>query len=152
MVTIDICRRTDPLPEPKSKRVPVRLREKIHKCSAAKQRKGRKEAKKDVTWKSKLKKDPGIPNLFPFKDQILQEIEEKRKIREEDNARRRELAKAQRRGGGEAAEADAMEDSEEEFERFDLEGSEGDSEEEDSMMVVSFALLLNSSGANTDAG
>lgn len=33
-------------PEPKSKRVPVRLRNKIEKASAAKQRKARKQAKK----------------------------------------------------------------------------------------------------------
>jgi len=25
-----------------------------------------------------LKKDPGIPNLYPFKDQLLREIEERK--------------------------------------------------------------------------
>lgn len=44
-------------------------------------------------WKSRLKKDPGIPNLFPFKDKILAEIEEKKRLRAEETARRREATK-----------------------------------------------------------
>lgn len=84
--------------KPKSKRVPVRLRHKIEKASAAKQRKERKEAKKNPQWRSRLKKDPGIPNLFPYKDKILAEVEESRRRKEEETQRRRELAKAQRNG------------------------------------------------------
>ncbi|KAK0920408.1 nuclear GTP-binding protein nug1 [Friedmanniomyces endolithicus] len=53
--------------KPVSKRTPVRLRHKIQKASVAKQRKGRKEAKKNPQWRSRLTKDPGIPNLFPYK-------------------------------------------------------------------------------------
>ncbi|KAF2656500.1 hypothetical protein K491DRAFT_767700 [Lophiostoma macrostomum CBS 122681] len=110
--------------KPTSKRVPVRLRHKIEKASAAKQRKAKKQAKKNPEWRSKIKKDPGIPNLFPYKDKILQEIEEKRRLKEEENLRRRELAKAQKLGG--QAVADAMEDSEPEDEPLlDLD-SEGD--------------------------
>jgi nuclear GTP-binding protein len=41
-----------------------------------------------------LKKDPGIPNLFPFKDKILEEIEEKKRKKAEDGQRLREAAKA----------------------------------------------------------
>ena len=44
-------------------------------------------------WKSRLKKDPGIPNLFPFKDKILQEIEEKKRLKAEEQAKQREDAK-----------------------------------------------------------
>ncbi|KAN0067721.1 P-loop containing nucleoside triphosphate hydrolase protein [Elaphomyces granulatus] len=76
----------------KSKRTPVRLRHKIEKASAAKQRKLRKLAKKNPQWRSKLKKDPGIPNLFPFKDKILHEIEEKRRLKAEDVQRARQNA------------------------------------------------------------
>ena len=36
-------------------------------------------------WRSRLKKDPGIPNLFPFKDKILQEIEESKRLKAEDD-------------------------------------------------------------------
>ncbi|KAK1837262.1 P-loop containing nucleoside triphosphate hydrolase protein [Podospora conica] len=80
--------------KPKSKRVTVRLRHKIQKASAAKQRKDRKKDKKNPQWVSKLKKDPGIPNLFPYKDKLLAQIEEDRVRRKEDQVRRRELAKA----------------------------------------------------------
>jgi nuclear GTP-binding protein len=76
----------------------VRLRHKIEKASAAKQRKQRKLAKKDPTWRSRLKKDPGIPNLFPFKEKILQEIEQKKLQKEEDAAKRKADAKAARSG------------------------------------------------------
>lgn len=84
--------------EPKSKRTPVRLRHKIEKASAAKQKKGRKLAKKNPEWRSRLKKDPGIPNLFPYKDKILAEIEEGRRRKAEEAMRRREEAKATRTG------------------------------------------------------
>lgn len=47
-----------------------------------------------------MKKDPGIPNLFPYKDKILQEIEANRERKREEAERRRELAKAARTGGG----------------------------------------------------
>lgn len=79
--------------KPKSKRTPVRLRHKIEKASAAKQRKQRKLAKNNPEWRSRLKKDPGIPNLFPYKDRILHEIEEKKRLKEEEFQGKREEAK-----------------------------------------------------------
>ncbi len=54
----------------------------------------KKQAKKNPEWKSKLKKDPGIPNLFPYKDKLLHQIEEERIRKKEEQLRRRELAKA----------------------------------------------------------
>ena len=84
--------------KPQSKRVPVRLRHKIQKASSAKQKKQRKEAKKNPQWRSRLKKDPGIPNLFPFKAQMLAELEEKKRMKEEEQLRKREVARAQREG------------------------------------------------------
>ena len=84
--------------KPQSKRTPVRLRHKIQKASAAKQKKSRKDAKKNPQWKSRLKKDPGIPNLFPFKAQVLAEIEETKRKKEEEQQRRRDIAKSQREG------------------------------------------------------
>ncbi|KAI0850528.1 P-loop containing nucleoside triphosphate hydrolase protein [Daldinia vernicosa] len=90
----------------KSKRTPVRLRHKIEKASAAKQRKARKEAKKNPQWTSKLKKDPGIPNLFPYKEKILHEIEEGRRRKQEEQQRRKELAKAAKTGSTNEAEKD----------------------------------------------
>ncbi|KAL9013762.1 MAG: hypothetical protein Q9173_001575 [Seirophora scorigena] len=41
-------------------------------------------------WRSRLKKDPGIPNLFPYKDKILHQIEEKKRLKEEEVLRRGE--------------------------------------------------------------
>lgn len=51
------------------------MREGIKKKAAAHRRKERKNAKKDPTWKSRVKKDPGIPANFPYKARILEEIE-----------------------------------------------------------------------------
>ncbi|TLD34628.1 putative nucleolar gtp-binding protein 2 [Venturia nashicola] len=119
--------------KPTSKRQPVRLRHKIEKASAAKQRKERRKAKADPTWRTRLKKDPGIPNLFPFKEKILQEIEQKKQAKEEDAQRRREEAKARRNGiVGEAAaeveeeDADQLRDfgSDDEGEGVDMEVDE----------------------------
>ncbi|EYE91174.1 putative GTP binding protein [Aspergillus ruber CBS 135680] len=80
-----------------SKRTPTRLRHKIAKASASKGRKERKLAKKNPEWRSKVKKDPGIPNLFPLKDQMLHEIEEKKRLKEEEQNRIRDEARERRR-------------------------------------------------------
>lgn len=45
-----------------------------------------------------MKKDPGIPNLFPYKEKILAEIEEGRRKKAEDAAKRRADAKATKTG------------------------------------------------------
>ncbi|KAL5341838.1 P-loop containing nucleoside triphosphate hydrolase protein [Aspergillus crustosus] len=79
-----------------SKRTPVRLRHKIEKASAAKQKKQRKLAKKNPEWRSKIKKDPGIPNLFPHKEKMLHEIEERRRLKTEEQERIREDARTRR--------------------------------------------------------
>lgn len=84
---------------PNSKRTTTRLRNKIQKASAAKQRKDRKLAKKNPEWRSKLKKDPGIPNLFPYKEKMLEEIEQKRAKKAEEAQRKKEMAKAAKTGG-----------------------------------------------------
>ncbi|KIW34786.1 uncharacterized protein PV07_01542 [Cladophialophora immunda] len=119
----------------KSKRTPVRLRHKIEKASAAKQRKLRKEEKKNPQWKSRLKKDPGIPNLFPFKEKLLEELEEKKRQKAEQGQRLREAAKEKKRGGKDAqtrktAEAEDDDDlMEEEDELLDEDMDEDDDEE-----------------------
>ncbi|KAI1844329.1 hypothetical protein JX266_009423 [Neoarthrinium moseri] len=115
--------------KPKSKRTPVRLRHKIEKASAAKQRKARKEAKKNPQWRSKLKKDPGIPNLFPYKEKILQEIEEGRRRKQEEIQKRREMAKAAKTG----ANAEGEDEDEVDMDGADGEGFEGFAEDDDMM-------------------
>ncbi|KKK26965.1 GTP-binding protein [Aspergillus rambellii] len=101
-----------------SKRVPVRLRHKIEKASAAKQRKMRKLAKKNPEWRSKIKKDPGIPNLFPHKDKLLHEMEERKRLKMEEQEQIREDARArriaQKQQGEEGGAEDQMGDAREE--------------------------------------
>ncbi|CCE64729.1 hypothetical protein TPHA_0I02250 [Tetrapisispora phaffii CBS 4417] len=75
-----------------SKRTSTRMKEGIKKKAAAQNRKERKLAKKDVTWKSRGKKDPGIPANFPYKNKIIEEIEAKKMKDLEE----KELAKQQR--------------------------------------------------------
>ncbi|KAJ7873382.1 hypothetical protein B0H14DRAFT_2720500 [Mycena olivaceomarginata] len=52
-----------------------------------------KAAKKNPQWKSKHKKDPGIPNNFPYKDQILAEITDQRRLAADEKQRRKEQKK-----------------------------------------------------------
>ncbi|OKL60096.1 hypothetical protein UA08_04489 [Talaromyces atroroseus] len=117
----------------KSKRTPVRLRHKIEKAGAAKQRKLRKQAKKDPTWRSKIKKDPGIPNLFPFKDKILAEIEEKKRLKQEELLRVREEARERRKAEKKAAgiETADSEDNDEPIGDIDIDDVDVDGMDED---------------------
>ena len=84
-----------------SKRGKTHQREKIKHKVTETRKKAKKEAKKNPQWKSSAfqvwverkhmanlcynleqKKDPGIPNNFPYKDRVLAEIaEERRKVR-----------------------------------------------------------------------
>lgn len=117
--------------KPQSKRVPVRLRHKIQKASAAKQKKQRKEAKKNPQWRSRLKKDPGIPNLFPYKAKILAEVEENKRRKEEEAQRKRDIAKAQRNGSTAAATDAQSDDADQDDVLFDHDSSE--EQDEDAM-------------------
>ncbi|OAL39890.1 hypothetical protein AYO20_00802 [Fonsecaea nubica] len=121
-------------PFSKSKRTPVRLRHKIEKASAAKQRKLRKEEKKNPQWKSRLKKDPGIPNLFPFKEKLLEELEEKKRQKAEQGQRLREAIKEKKRAGKDGrsgANAEAEEENEDDLMEEEDELLDEDMEEDD---------------------
>lgn len=69
--------------KPTSKRMTTRLREGIKKKASAQRRKDKKTSKRDVTWKSRKEKDPGIPSSFPYKDQIIQDIETRKRDKEQ---------------------------------------------------------------------
>lgn len=56
----------------KSKRIEGREKFKIVKRAAEGKRKARKEQRKNPVRKA-LKKDPGIPNMFPFKEKLMQQ-------------------------------------------------------------------------------
>ncbi|CCO28253.1 hypothetical protein BN14_02247 [Rhizoctonia solani AG-1 IB] len=73
-----------------SKRGTTHQRTKIQQKVAETRKKRKKEGKKNPQWKSKHKKDPGIPNNLPFKEEILAEIEAGRRQAEEEKLRRKE--------------------------------------------------------------
>ncbi|KAH7326583.1 nucleolar GTP-binding protein 2 [Stachybotrys elegans] len=135
--------------KPKSKRSTSRLRHKIEKKSAAKQRKDRKLAKKNPEWRSKLKKDPGIPNLFPYKEKLLEEIEEKRLRKAEAAQRRKELAKAAKTGGDQPAGEEKMVDAGAEGE--EAEGSDDEFMDEDVDESNPMAALIASARAAAES-
>ncbi|EGX90600.1 GTP binding protein, putative [Cordyceps militaris CM01] len=131
--------------KPSSKRGTSRLRFKIGKASLAKQRKDRRAAKKNPEWRSKLKKDPGIPNLFPYKEKLLEEIEEHRMKKAEAAKRRKEMAKAASTGiAEEAADEEAMEDVEgdEDGEDFMDDDDDDDDDDESNPMAALKAAAL----------
>ncbi|KAJ3033340.1 Guanine nucleotide-binding protein-like 3 [Rhizophlyctis rosea] len=77
----------------KSKRTSAAKRYKIEKKVAEHHRKQRREAKKNPSAGKKIKKDPGIPNLFPFKDKLLQAAEaNKKKLAEERERQKKDRA------------------------------------------------------------
>lgn len=103
--------------KPTSKKTSTRMREGIKKKAAAQQRKNRKHAKTDVTWKSRNKKDPGIPASFPYKDKIVTELEVNRRLEKERREQMRaeqQRLKAEALARGEMVEDDNMEVSEDE--------------------------------------
>ena len=60
----------------KSKRTTLRQKYKVIKKVKEHHKKKAKEAKKaGRTGRQKLQKDPGIPSQYPFKEQLLKEIE-----------------------------------------------------------------------------
>lgn len=125
-------------PKKKSKRVPVRLRHKIEKKVVAKAKKERRHAKKHPELHSKKKPEKlNIPNSFPYKDQLLAEIEQERKKKEEERLRRIEEARAKRLGVNGATAGEMEVENEEEMSGLSDEeegsGSEGSGSEADEM-------------------
>lgn len=102
-----------------SKRLKLAQREKVKKKVKEHRRKTRRDERRSTQWKSKAKKDPGIPNSFPFKEQLLNEIEQKRRIQEEEKLARKAEKLAQRNG---------QQTAEEEEQGSDVEGAEEDEE------------------------
>lgn len=144
--------------KPTSKRVTTRMREGIKKKAAAQRRKNKKLAKKDVTWKSRISKDPGIPASFPYKEQIIHELEENRRLEKErrEEIRRQKQAKAVALAQGQAVDAEMesddsernvaensmtalMESARQAAEDYEGEGDEDDDMEEDDGIEIDFS-------------
>ena len=63
-----------------SKRTPLARKYNITKKAKEHERKIKRDAKKNPKLRKKLNKDPGIPNLNPFKEKILKQLEEQKKM------------------------------------------------------------------------
>ncbi|KAI9142017.1 guanine nucleotide-binding protein-like 3, N-terminal domain-containing protein, partial [Paraphysoderma sedebokerense] len=74
----------------KSKRGTCRQKYKIKRKVAEAHRKAKRDAKRNPQ-PTKSKKDPGIPNLWPFKEKLLAEIEEQKRRAEEEKLRQKEM-------------------------------------------------------------
>lgn len=71
----------------KSKRLTLKQKHRNRTRAIARDRKARKLAKRaGVKSRKKLKRDPGIPNLAPFKEKLLKQMN-RRKEKREENAR-----------------------------------------------------------------
>ncbi|KAG6833597.1 hypothetical protein H0H87_004224 [Tephrocybe sp. NHM501043] len=90
-------------------------RKKIQQKVRESRKKAKKAAKKNPQWKSKTPKDPGIPNNFPFKDQILAEVAEQRRIDAAEKLRKKEERKAMRAKAKTPDGDDEMEGNEQEI-------------------------------------
>ncbi|KAK9359586.1 P-loop containing nucleoside triphosphate hydrolase protein [Lipomyces starkeyi] len=80
--------------KPTSKRTSTKMREGIKKKAAATRKKQKKLAKKDITWKSRAKQSgridlKQIPNSFPYKNKIIEELAKEKEAAREDRERRR---------------------------------------------------------------
>ncbi|KIJ70379.1 hypothetical protein HYDPIDRAFT_78599 [Hydnomerulius pinastri MD-312] len=85
-----------------SKRGSTNQREKIKHKVSEHHKKAKKQARKDKasgkTIQKKSKKDPGIPNNFPYKDQILAEVAEQRREAATEKQRRKDEKRAAAEG------------------------------------------------------
>ncbi|KAJ3849726.1 GTP-binding protein [Lentinula lateritia] len=93
-----------------SKRGSTNDRKKISQKVRESRKKKTKAAKKSVEWKSKHKKDPGIPNTFPYKDQILAEVAEQRRLASEEKQHRKDEKKRALKHVAEDAQDDNIEE------------------------------------------
>eukprot|EP00927_Polykrikos_kofoidii_P014550 TRINITY_DN16399_c0_g1_i1.p1 TRINITY_DN16399_c0_g1~~TRINITY_DN16399_c0_g1_i1.p1 ORF type:complete len:539 (-),score=143.19 TRINITY_DN16399_c0_g1_i1:123-1739(-) len=79
-----------------SKRQKLSLKYNIQKRQRESKRRIRKEAKKlGMNKVGRKKKDPGIPNTWPFKEQMLQELEKKKEKKDAEMAKKRAKIKKQ---------------------------------------------------------
>ncbi|KAG1136419.1 hypothetical protein G6F37_008076 [Rhizopus arrhizus] len=76
-----------------SKRVRMAHRYRIAGRIKDHQRKERRGEKKNIKGNRKSKKDPGIPNNWPFKEELLNEVERQRQEAEEEKKKKKALNK-----------------------------------------------------------
>ena len=92
-----------------SKRVTLKMRYKIEKKTAEHHRQQRRQARKDARDGKVVmrRKDPGLPNLMPFKAQFLRKVlEDKEREEEAERERIRKLHAGRKAGAAEQAAAE----------------------------------------------
>ncbi|KAN0097823.1 GNL3L/Grn1 putative GTPase domain containing protein [Tylopilus felleus] len=133
-----------------SKRGTTRHREKIKHKISEHRKKTKKQARKDKAAgklvQKKSKKDPGIPNNFPYKDQILAEVEEQRRQAAAERQRRKEEKRA-----AAAAAGDDSNDPEERPTPEDIDVDEKDGQGFDGIMSLRPAPIAHSKEDNNAA-
>eukprot|EP01114_Cavostelium_apophysatum_P014136 TRINITY_DN3586_c0_g1_i1.p1 TRINITY_DN3586_c0_g1~~TRINITY_DN3586_c0_g1_i1.p1 ORF type:complete len:602 (-),score=241.89 TRINITY_DN3586_c0_g1_i1:30-1835(-) len=99
-----------------SKRVSLHHKYKVERKITAAKRKARREERAGGGG-SKLKKDPGIPNLWPFKEQFIQRMQLEKAKEDEEKAKKKEEKKDRRKRKRDGIEglADDAADRAEEF-------------------------------------
>ncbi|KAG8218300.1 hypothetical protein J3R82DRAFT_3914 [Butyriboletus roseoflavus] len=124
-----------------SKRGTTRQREKIKHKVSEHRKKAKKQARKDKAAgklvQKKSKKDPGIPNNFPYKDQILAEVAEQRRQAAAERQRRKEEKRA-------AVTGDESNDLEKSPTPEDIDVDEQDGQGFDGVMSLRPALIPKS--------
>lgn len=118
-----------------SKRGTTHQRQKLkHKVSQGR-KKAKKEARKEQAagkTHKKSKKDPGIPNNFPYKDQILAEVAESRRQAAEEKQRRKDEKRAALTG----LDAKDGEDSQKNIIDVDIDENQNDGQGFDGIMSL----------------
>lgn len=76
--------------KPQTKRQTLKHKVKVDKRVKEHHRKQRREARKNPNQRKALKKDPGIPNLHPFKDQLVRKMQQEQEtLKENDRIRQK---------------------------------------------------------------
>ena len=83
-----------PRQKPKSKRQTLHKKHAIEKKVGQHKQKMRKLAKKFPEARRKLKKDPGVPHLYPLKEELIQKYENALRKKEEEKQAQREQKKS----------------------------------------------------------
>ncbi|KAK4511104.1 uncharacterized protein ATC70_012315 [Mucor velutinosus] len=87
----------------KSKRVRTAHKHRILGRIRDHHRKERRAARKNPGKHNKTKKDPGIPNEWPFKEELLNEIQAQKNEAEEEKLRNKQIQQAERAKAKKAA-------------------------------------------------
>eukprot|EP01138_Halocafeteria_seosinensis_P014675 gb/GECG01014980.1/.p1 GENE.gb/GECG01014980.1/~~gb/GECG01014980.1/.p1 ORF type:complete len:615 (+),score=125.35 gb/GECG01014980.1/:1-1845(+) len=78
--------------KPQTKRQTLKHKAKVDRRVKEHHRKQRREARKNPNQRKSLKKDPGIPNLHPFKDQLVRKMQQEQETLKENERIRQKRA------------------------------------------------------------